>query len=62
MKKLYIFVSAMVAYFVICGYIITTGLHDIKVSSFKVGCMSVAEAPLHAIRQCESLAEDFASK
>lgn len=60
--KTYILASVLVVYFVICGYIINTGMHDIKVSSFKVGCMSVAEAPLHAIRQCESLAEDFASK
>lgn len=60
--KLSIIVSALVVYFAFCDYIITTGLHDIKVSSFKIGCMSVAEAPLHAIRQCELLAEDFASK
>lgn len=60
--KLYIIGSALVVYFAACGYIIKTGLHDIKVSSFKVGCMSVADAPLHAIRQCESLAEGFASK
>ena len=38
-------------------YVIDTGLHDIRVSSFRIGCMSVDDAPYEAIRNCQSLAE-----
>ena len=38
MKK-YILYGILLAYFVGCAIIINNGLHDIRVSSFRIGCI-----------------------
>ena len=53
-----IIIMSLLVYFAICGYIITAGMQSARISSFKLGCASVADAPTYAIRQCESMAED----
>lgn len=52
----------IVAYFVACGYAINKGIHDIKVSSFRIGCMSVDDAPYESVRNCIAIAEDKVGK
>ena len=44
-------------YLIACGYTINKGIHDIKVSAYKIGCMSVDDAPYESIRACVAQAE-----
>ena len=56
MKK-YILYGILLAYFVGCAIIINNGLHDIRVSSFKIGCMNV-KTSIDIIEECKNLAEE----
>lgn len=49
--------TLITAYMIACGYIINKGLHDIKISAYKIGCMSVDDAPYEAIRACVAQAD-----
>jgi hypothetical protein len=55
--KFYLTIGILVVYFVFCGYIINDGIYNIRVNSFKLGCMN-AVASREAIEQCKTLAEE----
>lgn len=61
-KYKYIGVALILAYFGACAYLINKGIHDIKVSSYRIGCMSVPDAPYESIRECVSRAEEEVGK
>lgn len=48
---------AIAAYLIGCGYTINKGIHEIKISAYKIGCMSVDDAPYDSIRACVAQAE-----
>ena len=51
-------VVIIAVYLVAMGYMINKGLHDIKISAYNIGCMSVPDAPYESIRECKARAED----
>ena len=55
-KLKYVCYALVVAYFASMYYIINKGIDEIRISSFKIGCMSV-QAPVDAIDQCKAQAE-----
>ena len=50
-------ICSFILFMFVMSHVISTGLHDIRVSSFRIGCMSVDDAPYEAIRNCQTLVE-----
>lgn len=51
-------IIGIVSFIIVMIMSIDATMHNIRVSSFRIGCMSVDDAPYEAIRACKALAEE----